>query len=49
MMRVKFEKLEFTEQYNHDGEYTGRSAEQSFGEKYWLSVMLPAGRAFYDV
>ncbi len=49
MMRVKFKELEFTEQYDHDGEYIGRSAEQSFGPEYWLSVVLPAGRAFYEV
>ncbi len=49
MMRVKFKELEFTEQYDHDGEYIGRSAEQNFGPEYWLSVVLPAGRAFYEV
>ena len=49
MMRVKFEELTFTEQYDHDGKYTGRSADQNFGPEYWLSVVLPAGRAFYEV
>ena len=39
MMRVKFEKLEFTEQYDHDGEYTGRSA------KLWKEILVECGDA----